>query len=129
MDARQLKFVVKGILDIGKAQSLAEVHATQRMLVRYLEMECLTDKLEPDTITIKMVPTPTCQNKIHVIKEIRGFTGLGLKESKDLCELGGMLPKPFDYDTALRFKAEMDRVGMRLEFIGASEMFKVLHGD
>jgi large subunit ribosomal protein L7/L12 len=51
-------------------------------------------------------------SKINVIKEVRGITGLGLKEAKDLVEAGGKIKEGVD-------KAEAEEVKVKLEAAGA----------
>src|ERR671910_1434331 len=54
--------------------------------------------------------------KIEVIKEVRGITGLGLKEAKDLVEGA---PKPVkegvNKDEAEKVKATLEKVGAKVE--------------
>ncbi|WP_438974733.1 50S ribosomal protein L7/L12 [Roseicyclus sp.] len=50
--------------------------------------------------------------KINVIKEVRGITGLGLKEAKDLVEAGGKIKEGVT-------KAEADEIKGKLEAAGA----------
>ena len=50
--------------------------------------------------------------KINVIKEIRGITGLGLKEAKELVEAGGKIKEGVD-------KAEAEEIKGKLEAAGA----------
>ena len=54
--------------------------------------------------------------KIEVIKEVRGTTGLGLKEAKDLVEGA---PKPIkegaSKDEAEKIKATLEKVGAKVE--------------
>ncbi|MEN3931755.1 50S ribosomal protein L7/L12 [Microvirga sp. W0021] len=54
--------------------------------------------------------------KIEVIKEVRGITGLGLKEAKDLVEGA---PKPVKEgvakDEAEKIKAALEKVGAKVE--------------
>ena len=54
--------------------------------------------------------------KIEVIKEVRGITGLGLKEAKDLVEGA---PKPLKEgvakDEAEKIKATLEKVGAKVE--------------
>ena len=52
-------------------------------------------------------------NKIAVIKEVRGITGLGLKEAKDLVEGA---PKPVKEGVS---KEEADEISKKLEAAGA----------
>lgn len=51
--------------------------------------------------------------KIKVIKEVRGITGLGLKEAKELVEAGG---KPVKEQVS---KAEAEEIKSKLEAVGA----------
>jgi len=54
--------------------------------------------------------------KIEVIKEVRGITGLGLKEAKDLVEAA---PKPLkegvSKDEANKIKEALEKVGAKIE--------------
>jgi large subunit ribosomal protein L7/L12 len=54
--------------------------------------------------------------KIEVIKEVRGITGLGLKEAKDLVEAA---PKPLKEgvgkDEANKIKEALEKVGAKVE--------------
>ncbi len=54
------------------------------------------------------------EKKINVIKEVRGLTGLGLKEAKDLVEGA---PKPIKEGVS---KEEADEVKAKLEEAGAT---------
>jgi large subunit ribosomal protein L7/L12 len=56
--------------------------------------------------------------KIQVIKEVRGITGLGLKEAKDLVEGA---PKPVKEGVS---KEEADQMKEKLEAVGASVEIK-----
>ncbi|MCK0169422.1 50S ribosomal protein L7/L12 [Jannaschia sp. S6380] len=57
-------------------------------------------------------------SKINVIKEVRGITGLGLKEAKDLVEAGG---KPVKEGVD---KAEAEEIKSKLEAAGAEVELK-----
>ena len=57
-------------------------------------------------------------NKIAVIKEVRGITGLGLKEAKDMVEKGGEVVKE---GVA---KAEAEEIKKKLEEAGATVELK-----
>ena len=56
------------------------------------------------------------EKKIEVIKEVRGITGLGLKEAKDLVEAA---PKPLkegvSKDEANKIKEALEKVGAKIE--------------
>jgi large subunit ribosomal protein L7/L12 len=54
------------------------------------------------------------EKKINVIKEVRGITGLGLKEAKDLVEAA---PKPVKEGVS---KDEADQIKAKLEEAGAT---------
>ncbi|WP_172327037.1 50S ribosomal protein L7/L12 [Mangrovicoccus sp. HB161399] len=54
--------------------------------------------------------------KIKVIKEVRGITGLGLKEAKELVEAGGKAVKEqVSKDEANDIKAKLEAVGAVVE--------------
>jgi large subunit ribosomal protein L7/L12 len=54
--------------------------------------------------------------KIKVIKEVRGITGLGLKEAKELVEAGGKAVKEgVDKAEAEDIKAKLEAVGAKIE--------------
>ena len=54
-------------------------------------------------------------SKIHVIKEGRGITGLGLKEAKDLVEAGGKIKEGAGKDEAEEIKAKLEAAGAEVE--------------
>lgn len=55
-------------------------------------------------------------NKIAVIKEVRGITGLGLKEAKDLVEAGGKPVKEgAKKDEAEEIKKKLEEAGAKVE--------------
>ena len=58
------------------------------------------------------------EKKINVIKEVRGITGLGLKEAKDLVEAA---PKPVKEGVS---KDEADQIKAKLEEAGATVELK-----
>ncbi len=64
-----------------------------------------------------VVLTSAGGNKIAVIKEVRGITGLGLKEAKDLVEAGGNIKEG-------AAKAEAEEIKKKLEEAGASVELK-----
>ncbi|MFL5221259.1 MAG: 50S ribosomal protein L7/L12 [Microvirga sp.] len=63
-----------------------------------------------------VVLAATGDKKIEVIKEVRGITGLGLKEAKDLVEGA---PKPVkegvSKDESEKLKAQLEKVGAKVE--------------
>ncbi|MCG3268231.1 50S ribosomal protein L7/L12 [Yoonia sp. I 8.24] len=54
-------------------------------------------------------------SKINVIKEVRGLTGLGLKEAKDLVEAGGKIKEGVAKSEAEEVKAKLEAVGAEVE--------------
>ena len=54
-------------------------------------------------------------SKINVIKEVRGITGLGLKEAKDLVEAGGKIKEGAAKAEAEEIKAKLEAVGAEVE--------------
>ena len=55
-------------------------------------------------------------SKINVIKEVRGITGLGLKEAKDLVEAGGKAVKEqVSKDEAEEIKKKLEEAGAEVE--------------
>ena len=54
-------------------------------------------------------------SKINVIKEVRGITGLGLKEAKDLVEAGGKIKEGVDKAEAEEVKAKLEAAGAEIE--------------
>ncbi|QEE34518.1 50S ribosomal protein L7/L12 [Octadecabacter sp. SW4] len=53
--------------------------------------------------------------KINVIKEVRGITGLGLKEAKDLVEAGGKVKEGASKAEAEDIKAKLEAAGAEVE--------------
>ena len=73
--------------------------------------EAAEEKTEFDVVL-----TDAGAQKINVIKEVRGITGLGLKEAKDLVEGA---PKPVkegvNKDEAEKIKAQLEAAGAKVE--------------
>ncbi len=65
-----------------------------------------------------VILTDAGASKINVIKEVRGITGLGLKEAKDLVEAGGKAVKEG------ASKAEAEEIKKKLEEAGAKVELK-----
>ncbi|MFK4786001.1 50S ribosomal protein L7/L12 [Fusobacterium sp. MFO224] len=53
--------------------------------------------------------------KIGVIKEIRGITGLGLKDAKALADNGGMIKEAVSKEEAAEIKATLEAAGATVE--------------
>ncbi|KPN64032.1 LSU ribosomal protein L12P [Aliiroseovarius crassostreae] len=54
-------------------------------------------------------------SKINVIKEVRGITGLGLKEAKELVEAGGKIKEGVDKAEAEDIKGKLEAAGAEVE--------------
>ena len=54
-------------------------------------------------------------SKINVIKGVRGITGLGLKEAKDLVEAGGKIKEGVEKAEAEEVKAKLEAAGAEVE--------------
>ena len=69
------------------------------------------EKTEVDVILLE-----AGANKIAVIKEVRGITGLGLKEAKDLVEAGGKAVKEAaPKEEAEEIKKKLEEAGAKVE--------------
>lgn len=55
------------------------------------------------------------EKKVEVIKAVRGITGLGLKEAKDLTEAGGTVKEGVSKDEAEKFKKDLEAAGATVE--------------
>lgn len=62
-----------------------------------------------------VVLTSPGANKVAAIKAVRGVTGLGLKEAKDLTRAGGILKEGVSKDEAEKIKKEMTEAGATVE--------------
>ncbi|MFL3641584.1 50S ribosomal protein L7/L12 [Xanthomonas campestris] len=62
-----------------------------------------------------VVLTSPGANKVAAIKAVRGVTGLGLKEAKDLTEAGGILKEGVSKDEAEKIRKEMTEAGATVE--------------
>ena len=55
------------------------------------------------------------EKKVEVIKAVRGITGLGLKEAKDLVEAVGVVKDSVSKDDAAKFKKDLEAAGATVE--------------
>ena len=53
--------------------------------------------------------------KVEVIKAVRGITGLGLKEAKDLAEAGGVVKEGASKEDAEKMKKDLEAAGATVE--------------
>lgn len=74
------------------------------------EAAAAEEKTEFDVIL-----TSAGANKIAVIKEVRGITGLGLKEAKDLVDNGGVIKEAAPKDEANAIKEKLTAAGAEVE--------------
>ncbi|PZO63714.1 MAG: 50S ribosomal protein L7/L12 [Paracoccus denitrificans] len=72
--------------------------------------EAAEEKTEFDVVL-----TDAGANKINVIKEVRGITGLGLKEAKDLVEAGGKVKEGASKADAEEMKKKLEAAGAKVE--------------
>ena len=72
--------------------------------------EAAEEKTEFDVVLVE-----AGANKINVIKEVRGITGLGLKEAKDLVEAGGKVKEGIAKADAEAAKKKLEEAGAKVE--------------
>jgi large subunit ribosomal protein L7/L12 len=72
--------------------------------------EAAEEKTEFDVVLVE-----AGANKINVIKEVRGITGLGLKEAKDLVEAGGKVKEGAAKAEAEEMKKKLEEAGAKVE--------------
>ncbi|MCA0203925.1 50S ribosomal protein L7/L12 [Pararhodobacter sp.] len=109
LQAQELKQILKDEYGIEPAAGGAVMMAAGPAAAA----EAVEEKTEFDVILVD-----AGANKINVIKEVRGITGLGLKEAKDLVEAGGKAVKE------QASKAEAEELKKKLEAAGAKVELK-----
>ncbi|WP_323035769.1 50S ribosomal protein L7/L12 [Pararhodobacter sp.] len=109
LQAQELKTILKDEYGIEPAAGGAVMMAGPAAA----GAEAAEEKTEFDVVLVEAGP-----NKINVIKEVRGITGLGLKEAKDLVEAGGKAVKE------AAPKAEAEEIKAKLEAAGAKVELK-----
>ncbi|MCC0074793.1 MAG: 50S ribosomal protein L7/L12 [Rhodobacter sp.] len=109
LQAQELKQILKDDYGIEPAAGGAVMMAAGPAAAA----EAVEEKTEFDVILVD-----AGANKINVIKEVRGITGLGLKEAKDLVEAGGKAVKE------QAPKAEAEEIKKKLEAAGAKVELK-----
>ncbi|MFU8825190.1 50S ribosomal protein L7/L12 [Yoonia sp.] len=103
LEAQELKTILKDEYGIEPAAGGAVMMAGPAA-----SAEAAEEKTEFDVVL-----KDAGAQKINVIKEVRGITGLGLKEAKDLVEAGGKVKEGAS-------KAEADEIKAKLEAAGAT---------
>ncbi|RJL09445.1 50S ribosomal protein L7/L12 [Paracoccus siganidrum] len=105
LEAQELKTILKDEYGIEPAAGGAVMVAGPAAAA-----EAAEEKTEFDVVL-----TDAGANKINVIKEVRGITGLGLKEAKDLVEAGGKVKEGAAKAEAEEIKAKLEAAGAKVE--------------
>ena len=106
LQAQELKQILKDDYGIEPAAGGAVMMAAGPAAAA----EAVEEKTEFDVILVD-----AGANKINVIKEVRGITGLGLKEAKDLVEAGGKIKEGVSKDEAEEVKGKLEAAGAEVE--------------
>lgn len=70
---------------------------------------------EEEKTSFDVVLTSAGGNKISVIKEVRGITGLGLKEAKEVVDNGGVIKEGASKEEAESIKEKLTAAGATVE--------------
>ncbi|TRW95102.1 50S ribosomal protein L7/L12 [Paracoccus sp. M683] len=105
LEAQELKTILKDEYGIEPAAGGAVMVAGPAAAADAAE-----EKTEFDVVLVD-----AGANKINVIKEVRGITGLGLKEAKDLVEAGGKVKEGAAKDEAEEMKKKLEAAGAKVE--------------
>ena len=105
LEAQELKTILKDEYGIEPAAGGAVMMAGPAAAA-----EAVEEKTEFDVVL-----TDAGANKINVIKEVRGITGLGLKEAKDLVEAGGKVKEGVSKAEAEDMKKKLEAAGAKVE--------------
>ena len=106
LQAQELKTILKDEYGIEPAAGGAVVMAGPAAGAA----EAAEEKTEFDVVL-----TDAGANKINVIKEVRGITGLGLVEAKNLVEAGGKLKEGVSKADAEEIKKKLEAAGAKVE--------------
>ena len=106
LEAQELKTILKDEYGIEPAAGGAVMMAGPAAGAA----EAAEEKTEFDVVL-----TDAGANKINVIKEVRGITGLGLKEAKDLVEAGGKVKEGASKAEAEELKKKLEDAGAKVE--------------
>lgn len=102
------------VLELKDLVSALEEHfgvtAAAPVAVAVAVAEAAEEKTEFDVVL-----TAAGANKIAVIKEVRGITGLGLKEAKELVDNGGKLKEAVSKEEAEAVKEKLTAAGATVE--------------
>lgn len=105
LEAQELKTILKDEYGIEPAAGGAVMMAGPAAAA-----EAVEEKTEFDVVLVD-----AGANKINVIKEVRGITGLGLKEAKDLVEAGGKVKEGASKADAEEMKKKLEAAGAKVE--------------
>ncbi len=105
LEAQELKTILKDEYGIEPAAGGAMMMAGPAAAA-----EAVEEKTEFDVVLLE-----AGANKINVIKEVRGITGLGLKEAKDLVEAGGKVKEGASKADAEEVKKKLEAAGAKVE--------------
>ncbi|WP_405402979.1 50S ribosomal protein L7/L12 [Paracoccus sp. Ld10] len=105
LEAQELKTILKDEYGIEPAAGGAVMMAGPAAAG-----EAAEEKTEFDVVLVE-----AGANKINVIKEVRGITGLGLKEAKDLVEAGGKVKEGASKADAEEVKKKLEAAGAKVE--------------
>ncbi len=105
LEAQELKTILKDEYGIEPAAGGAVMMAGPAAAA-----EAAEEKTEFDVVLVD-----AGANKINVIKEVRGITGLGLKEAKDLVEAGGKVKEGVSKAEAEDMKKKLEAAGAKVE--------------
>lgn len=105
LEAQELKNILKDEYGIEPAAGGAVMVAGPAAAA-----EAVEEKTEFDVVLVD-----AGANKINVIKEVRGITGLGLKEAKDLVEAGGKVKEGASKADAEEMKKKLEAAGAKVE--------------
>lgn len=105
LEAQELKTILKDEYGIEPAAGGAVMMAGPAAAG-----EAAEEKTEFDVVL-----TDAGASKINVIKEVRGITGLGLKEAKDLVEAGGKVKEGASKAEAEEIMAKLEAAGAKIE--------------
>ncbi|MDQ1900202.1 50S ribosomal protein L7/L12 [Paracoccus sp. WLY502] len=106
LEAQELKTILKDKYGIEPAAGGAVMMAGPAAG----PAEAAEEKTEFDVVLVD-----AGANKINVIKEVRGITGLGLKEAKDLVEAGGKVKEGASKADAEEMKKKLEAAGAKVE--------------
>ncbi|WCR10393.1 50S ribosomal protein L7/L12 [Paracoccus stylophorae] len=106
LEAQELKTILKDEYGIEPAAGGAVMMAGPAAG----PAEAAEEKTEFDVVLLE-----AGASKINVIKEVRGITGLGLKEAKDLVEAGGKVKEGATKDEAEEIKKKLEAAGAKVE--------------